>query len=490
MNHSTRTALATLAAAAVTGGLLTFAAAPSASAVDGAVASQADVNGDGVGDVIGSAHGAYVDGKAEAGQAIVAYGVKGTGLTAARRTVVGQNTSGVPGSAEAGDLFGYDTAYADFDGDGYDDVAVSAPGEDLSGDKDGGTVTVLWGSASGVTGKGAFQIKDPAPTSHDMWGRLLAAGDFDGDGRQDLAVGTNRTTLYLFKGGISRSGSYGSRQSVQAPVWAEAPSFNLTAGDVDGDHRTDLVVNGYAPEPENGDHQNRNYLLPGTAAGLDAAGAQELRPGTVTGIGDIDHDGYGDIVSGWDREATTAGVTDPYAAKGGTVWITYGGPDGVGTVQGITQDTPGVPGSSEANDAFGSELDLGDIDGDGFLDLAVGVSGENVDGVVDSGSVVVLRGSASGITGAGSQFVDQNTAGVPGSNEKHDFFGTDVKLDDVDGDGRADLVVSSGENDGNGAITYLPSTGGKISGTGRSLSPTALGVSTAGRPHIGYTLAD
>ncbi|MER5477356.1 FG-GAP and VCBS repeat-containing protein [Streptomyces sp. NPDC002734] len=490
MNRRTRTALATLAAAAVTGGLLTFAATAPALAVDGTVASQADFNGDGVGDVIGSAHGAYVGGEAEAGQMIVAYGVKGTGPTASRRTVVSQSTSGVPGSAEAGDHFGHSTAYADFDGDGYDDVAVSAPDEDLSGDKDGGTVTVLWGSASGITGKDAFQIEDPAPTSHDMWGRLLTAGDFDGDGKQDLAVGTNRTKVYLFKGGITRSGSYGSRQTVQTPVWTEATYYHLAAGDVNGDHRTDLVVNGYTPEPQDGVHPDRNYLLLGSASGLDAAGAQELRPGIVTGVGDINHDGYGDIVSGWDQEGSAGGVTDPYAARGGQVWITYGSEQGVGAVQGITQDTSGVPGTGEAHDGFGHELDLGDIDGDGFLDLAVGVTGENVDGVTDSGSVVVLRGSASGITGAGAQFVDQNTAGVPGSNEKHDFFGTDVKLDDVDGDGRADLVASSGENGGNGALTYVPSTGGRIAGTGRALSPTALGVSTAGQPHIGYRLAD
>ncbi|WP_151773488.1 VCBS repeat-containing protein [Streptomyces abyssomicinicus] len=487
MHRRTRTTLATVAAAAVTGGLLTFTAASTAVAVDGTVASQADFNNDGIGDVATSASGAYVGGNSQAGQVVVAYGAQGTGLTAAKRSVISQDTSGVPGGAEAGDAFSSDTAYADFDGDGYDDLAVGAPGEDLGSDKDGGMVTILWGSASGLTGKGAVEIADPAAGSHDQWGRLLAAGDFDGDGRQDLAVGTSKSKLYVFKGGISRTGTYGSRQTVQAPIMAAYPPENLTAGDVNGDATTDLVVSG--PEPVDG--WTRNFLLFGGASGLDASSFQELRPGVISGIGDIDNDGFGDVVSGASWNAVESGLDVPYAAKGGKVWITYGSEYGVGTVQGITQDTSGVPGSSETNDMFGYELDLGDVNGDGFLDLVIGVAGENIDSFTDTGSVIVLYGSADGISGTGAQSFHQDTAGVPGGNEKYDMFGMDVKLDDVNGDGKADLTVGSGENDGNGALAYLPSDGSRITATGsRSISPTALGVATTGHPLVGANFAD
>ncbi|MDH6225884.1 MULTISPECIES: VCBS repeat-containing protein [Streptomyces] len=487
MHRRTRTTLATVAAAAVTGGLLTFTAASTAVAVDGTVASQADFNNDGIGDVATSAAGAYVGGKNEAGQVVVAYGAQGTGLSGAKRSVISQDTSGVPGGAEAGDAFSSDTAYADFDGDGYDDLAVGAPGEDLGSDKDGGMVTILWGSAAGLTGQGAVQIDDPASSSHDQWGRLLSAGDFDGDGRQDLAVGTSKSKLYVFKGGISRAGAYGSRQTVQAPIMADDTPFNLTAGNVNGDAATDLVVSGYEPV----DGWTRNFLLFGGASGLDASSHQELRPGIISGIGDINNDGFGDVVSGASWNAVENDVSVPYAAKGGKVWITYGSEYGVGTIQGITQDTSGVPGSSETNDMFGYELDLGDVNGDDYLDLVVGVAGENIDGFTDTGSVIVLYGNAGGITGTGSQSLHQDSAGVPGSNEKYDMFGMDVKLDDVNGDGRADLTVGSGENDGNGSITYLPSDGSRITATGsRSISPTALGVSTSGYPMVGANFAD
>ncbi|MEU0898069.1 VCBS repeat-containing protein [Streptomyces massasporeus] len=486
-----RLALATAAAAALTGTLLSATAGP-ATAADGTYASRADFNGDGIGDVAFSASGAYVSGKKDAGQFVVLYGTK-TGVSSAKRSAISQNTTGNPGTAEAGDVFGADSAYADFNGDGYDDLAVSSPMEDVGSDKDGGAVAVLWGSAQGITGKGV-SIADAAPTKHDRWGRNLAAGDFDGDGKADLAVGNTSNTVYVLKGGISASGTaVKGRYGVKAPVQASGDGsgpLNITAGDVNGDHRTDLVVDGF--ETATGQYWNTNYLLPGTSSGLSAVGAQPLKSGVITGIGDVNGDGFGDIVTGMHWNKTDDGVTFPGASDGGKVWITYGTAGGAGSTTGITQNTGNVPGSSEKNDYFGYELDLGDVNGDGYQDLVVGVAGEDIGSVTDAGQLVVLYGSASGInTSSGTQSFAQSTAGVPGSDEKGDFLGTDVKLDDVTGDGRADVLAGSYENDGNGAVLYLPSNGTKITATGsRTVSPSDSGVSTTGYPNFGANFAD
>jgi hypothetical protein len=106
--------------------------------------------------------------------------------------------------------------------------------------------------------------------------------------------------------------------------------------------------------------------------------------------------------------------------------------------------------------------------------------------------VTVVYGSAAGAdTTTGVQSFAQSTAGVPGADEKNDLFGADVKLDDVNGDGRADLLVGSYENDANGAVTYLPSNGTKITTTGsRTISPSTSGVSTSGTPQFGALFAD
>ncbi|WP_448320823.1 FG-GAP-like repeat-containing protein, partial [Streptomyces sp. CO7] len=455
MNRTTRTALATAVAAALTGGLFT-AVAPAAVAADAVTTQRADFNGDGVGDVATWAN-STVSGHHSAGQVVVTYGTKGTGLTATRRSVISQATPGVPGALESGDRFGWSTAYADFDGDGYDDLAVGSS-EDVGDVDNTGTVTLLWGSATGLTGKGAVRLTDPgAPARGRMWGQELAAGDFDGDGRPDLALADGSTTMTLFTGGITRSGAYGSARPVSTPLTESYP-WSLTAGDVDGDGATDLLVNGWAPR--DGDpffRVSRNFLLHGSASGLDSAGATETRPGRFSSIGDIDRDGFADIVTGTPDDEWEDGEHMPWAAQGGQIWITYGSEDGPGRIQAVNQDTPGAPGTSEAGDRFGWSTDLGDVDGDGYLDLAVGVMSEDIDDVDNAGSVVLLRGGADGITTTGARTFHQDTSGVPGTAEAYDTFGTDVKLDDVTGDGRADLVVGSGGGKtGNGRTTPLP----------------------------------
>lgn len=491
MHKHLRIALATATAATLTGGLLTFSAV-TATAADSTEVAIADFNGDGIGDTAFSAHGAYVNGKKNAGQLVVLYGTA-SGVSSAKRSVISQNTTGVPGTAETGDAFGAETAYADFNGDGYDDIAVSAPNEKAGTDTGGGTLVVLWGSASGITGKGAT-VKDPATSAHDYWGKNLAAGDFDGDGKADLAVGSSTATIYVFKGGISSTGTPGGKYTIKPPIRGTAANgpLNLTAGDINGSE-TDLVVDGYETETDYG--WNKNYFISGGPTGLTSSSAEVLKPGVITAIGDIDNDGYGDIVSGAHWNTTTEdGTAVPDSGKGGKVWVTRGSDGGPLTTAatGITQDTGNVPGAAEGNDFFGYELDLGDINGDGFLDLAIGVAGENIGSAVNTGTVTVLYGSSTGLnTTSGAQSFAQSTAGVPGSDEDDDYFGLDVKLDDVTGDGRADLLVGSDENAADGAVTYLPSNGTKIVTTGsRAIAPGNVGVSTTGTPYFGSNFAD
>ncbi len=489
MHQKLRTALATTAAAALTGGLLAVTAG-TASAADPTKTAQADFNNDGKGDVAFSAGNAHVAGKADAGQIVVLYGTA-SGVSGAKRQTFSQNTTGVPGGAETGDGYGWSSAYGDFNSDGYDDLAVAAEYEDVGTDKDGGTVSVLWGSSTGL--KGGTTLSDPAVSSHDNWGSSLAAGDFDGDGRDDLAVGSTSHTFHVFKGGISTTGTAGGRYTVKLPIMSGSatPLINLTAGDVTGDGRTDLVADGFETDSPEG--WNANYFVPGTSAGLKATGVKKLKPGVITDIGDINGDGYGDIVSGVEWDAVEGDMAVPNAHKGGQAYITYGSPSGPASVTAVHQDSGSLPGGSETNDSFGGELSLGDVNGDGLLDLAIGAYGENLGGVVDAGSVYVLYGTTSGLsTTGGVQYFTQNTAGVPGSDEKGDFFGSELKLDDVTGDGKADLVVGSiGENSGNGLLTHLPSDGTRITASGaRSIGPSDVGISTTGTPVLGGNAAN
>ncbi|GHF05646.1 VCBS repeat-containing protein [Streptomyces griseoluteus] len=489
-----RIALATVTAAALTGGLLSLTAAP-ATAADSTTVAKADFNGDGIGDLATSASASYVNGRKGAGQVVVLYGTR-TGVSGAKRTTLSQDTPGVPGGAEVGDAFGGALAYGDFNGDGYDDLAVGVPHEKLGSDTNAGAVALLWGSANGLTGKSA-ELLDPAQSSHDYWGHLLAAGDYDGDGRTDLVVSASTSTLYLYKGGFSSTGTATSRTTLNPPIQSGDDTYpfgplNLTAGDVNGDGRTDLVVDGYETKTRYG--WNTNYWLPGTANGLSTAAAKKLKSGIITGIGDINGDGYGDIVSGamWDAGKLEDGTAVPDASTGGRVNITYGSVSGPDRTAAINQNTGNVPGGSEKGDGFGGELDLGDINGDGYQDLVISSVFEDLGKVSEAGMVTVLYGSASGVnTTTRAQAFAQNSAGVPGGDENGDHFGSDVKLDDVTGDGRADLLVGSDEDGGDGALTYLPSDGTKITTTGaRLIGVKNVGVSATGTPWFGSIIAN
>ncbi|MDG4858574.1 FG-GAP repeat protein [Streptomyces sp. T-3] len=467
----------------MTGGLIA-ATASTATAAEAPDTDGADFNNDGFTDVAVSSPTAYVGNQKGAGAITAIYG----GATSTHKVSFSQNSTGVPGTAEAIDNFGYDTAYGDFDGDGFDDLAVGTPGEDVGTDTDGGSVTILWGSANGL--KGGTTLKDPRPTKHDYWGGPIEAGDFDGDGRDDLAVGSRSgaATVDFFDQGIQRDGSYGHRYTVTPPITNsqyEGP-LNLHSGDVNGDGKEDLIVDGFALS---GEGENSNFWLPGSDAGVTLDGVQILPGGHITDVGDTDKDGYGDIVIGmvWDEGIAGANL-------GGTVHVVKGNANGpYGGHQAITQDTPGVPGGSEEGDGFGQELELGDVNGDGNLDLVVGAPGENLGTVADAGSVTVLYGAAdgSGITTTGAKFLDQNTPGVPNSNEKLDQFGSDVHLDDLNNDGRDDLLVgASGENEYNGAVYALNSnTDGTLSSSG-GIYPSAVGVSTTGTPQFGVNFSD
>jgi hypothetical protein len=107
----------------------------------------------------------------------------------------------------------------------------------------------------------------------------------------------------------------------------------------------------------------------------------------------------------------------------------------------FSQATPGVPGEPEADERFGSELAAGDFSGDGFDDLAVGVSGDKSDELEFAGAVNILYGTVDGPTAVGSQLLTQATPGVGGDPEAHEFFGAALAAGDFDRDGFADVAI-------------------------------------------------
>ncbi|MFF5440035.1 FG-GAP-like repeat-containing protein [Streptomyces achromogenes] len=479
-SHHTRSrrpaALGATVAVALAGGLL-IALPGGASAAASGLAD--DFNGDGYRDLAIGAPGAVAGGKAKAGAVVVNYG-SSSGITAARHKTTSQDSAGVPGASETSDRFGTELAHGDLNRDGYGDLVVGTPLEDIGGDADGGSVTILWGSSSGLSG--GTTISDPNASGHDRFGQSLAVGDFTGDGKADLAVGSTGKDVWIFKGGFTKSGGAAGKLRLDTKIEPGAfprGAVQLAAGDFDNDRVDDVVVGSSAG----------NFVYRGTSTG--PAFQTEAGPGYAGALtaADFNRDGHDDLVVGTD-------FLDLFdqTAKGGYVTVFYGGTAGVDTTRSafFSQDTAGVPGADESDDAFGGTLAAGDVNGDGYPDLAVGAYFESIGSASHTGSVWVLRGGASGLTGTGAQSFNQDSSGVPDANESSDLFGDAVHLADHNKDGRADLSVgAAGENSDDGAVWILRGSTKGITTTGAvSFGASSVGIGKPGNdPTFGDTMS-
>ncbi|MEU5704679.1 FG-GAP-like repeat-containing protein [Streptomyces aurantiacus] len=436
-----------------------------------------DFNGDGYEDVLVGAPGATVSGKKGAGLVTVQYGSsRGIGTTGA--ALFSQSTAGIAGAAETGDGFGRAVATGDLDGDGYDDAIVGIPGEDIGTVADAGGIVILWGAKAGLTGAAGDWLEAQEPTAGEQFGAGLAAAHFTNDTPGDLLAVLDRDELQLFGYDAAAAGSLERRSSARLSARAEERDIlpkSLTTGDYDDNGFADLVVSGVTAGDEPG-HGWSSYLS-GHADGLTYE--RDVRGGPVAASGDIDNDGYDDLVTGEPNSPDDGGET----TTGGVVGVRYGGESGpADEVQWWTQDSASVPGIAERGDGWGTDLSVADTNGDGYADVAIGAAGEDIGTVADAGAVWILRGAAAGLTATGASSWDQDSADVPGVPEKGDKWGGQVRLTDPNKDGRFGLLASApGENAGDGFVWVLSAGAGGVTASGS----WTYGADTLGAPSLG-----
>ncbi|MEU5364046.1 FG-GAP repeat protein [Streptomyces sp. NPDC005925] len=483
MTHRRSTAVAATSFLLLSGVALTAAPAALAGTPGGTYADDrnSDFDGDGYDDVLTGAPGGTDGGKKGAGYVTVQYGAASgmgtaTSLPRVRTAVFGQATAGVPGSAESGDGFGTAVATGDLDADGYDDAIVAAPGEDEGSVSDAGRVTVLYGSRAGLTPARSVTLGSGAPAADTRFGLAVAAARLSGTTPGDVLAVADRGGAFLFTYGGGVLEGTGRLDTAGVPGRHSVQPASLTTGDYDGDGYADLLVSGSSLEE---DYRPRSFLYMGAADG--PVYTRDLLGGSATASGDIDNDGYDDLVYG--RPDKPEDENEPLT--GGVVGVYLGSENGMDDVNELgtpdqvwTQNSAGVPGTAELGDGFGADVSLADIDGDGYVDLAVGVPGEDVGTVADAGGVRVLRGSAAGLTPVGAKSFDQSSAGVPGTAEEGDRWGAQVRLADTDADRRSELLAAApGENTGDGAVWWLAaSTAGTVSTGSWSYGAGSLGA--------------
>lgn len=411
-----------------------------------------DFDGDGYFDLAVGVPHEDVGSVGQAGAVNVIYGSAGGGLDVAGNQYWNQDEPGMGGAAEEDDHFGSALAAGDFNGDGYDDLAVGIPEEDIGTTADAGGMMILYGSAGGLTAAGTVWNEGSEAETGDRYGAALAAGDFDHDGYDDLAVGIPFEDLVSVVNSGAVQIYYGSSggliERVSNDFWHQDRSgvadtadendffgLALTGGDFNGDGYLDLAVG--VPYEDVGSSAvvdaGAVNVLYGSESGITGSGSdywhqdvasiqsfceEQDRFGFALAAGDLDGDGYADLAVGVPYEDWN----DPDT---GIVQVLYGAAGGLTDVgnQVWRQGSAGIIDNEEADDRFGFALAAGDFDGDGYTDLAIGVPYEAIEATDQAGAVHALYGSAAGLAAAGNQFWYQGGGGLQGTAETGDRFG-------------------------------------------------------------------
>jgi tRNA A-37 threonylcarbamoyl transferase component Bud32 len=334
--------------------------------------------------------------------------------------ILTEKDAGMPGRPGGADEFGSGLASGDFDGDGAADLAIGAPGRNR--------VSVLYGTGRGLSGERRTQLHGSSD-----YGYGVVAHDLDGDGYDDLLVAApgreqQQGRVELLRGG--RGGVRNGHAQVLERPSSAAVGFGtrMRLGDVDGDHYLDLVEGGPARPPAPG----HATICRGSRSGprrCRAFGGSDATSGLA--VGDVNHDGYADVVQG------DAEHFQPLA--GGVVRLWLGSRHGPRTTPIlITQDSPAIPGKDEPGDEFGSVVEVGDLDLDGYADMIVAAPDEN-DG---AGKITVIRGARDGYASVANVSFDQNSPNVPGDRRPGSGFGSTLAVLSLTSDRKPDLAVA------------------------------------------------
>ncbi|MDB4927653.1 MAG: putative integrin-like protein [Myxococcaceae bacterium] len=385
------------------------------------VASAGDVDGDGYGDLIVGAYYASPGGRTNAGAASVFLGsATGIGATAAR----------VLEGGAARDYFGISVGGAgDVNGDGYADVVAGAYGAAPGGRVQAGTASVFLGSATGI-GATAVRVLEGGAAG-DYFGYSVAdAGDVNGDGNSDLVVGAilaspggsvNAGTASVFLGSASGISATAARV-LQGAAYDQFGHALASAGDLNGDGYTDLVVGAIVNLGGRPGAGTASVFL-GSASGIGATAARVLAGDTVNerlgssvaGAGDVNGDGYADLVVG------ASGDSPGGRVQAGTARVYLGSTSGIGATAASVLE------GGAAGDRFGySAASVGDLNRDGYADLVVGTYGASPGGRANAGTASVFLGRASGISPTASNVLEGGAA--------DDYFSISVaSVGDVNG---------------------------------------------------------
>jgi len=313
--------------------------------------------------------------------------------------------------------------------------AITAPGSGLPQS----TVEINFSTPSG-----------PSLVAGNRFGYALASlGDFNGDGINDLAAASySDDNLHL----LFMDGDGSVKQTVEIDRLTPNDRFGesvTSLGDLNGDGVVDLAVGAISDDDSRGavyvlflnadGSVKQSVKIDATTPNGPSLSFQDFFGSSLTSLGDLDGDGVPDLAVGAIHDDT--GGTGAFAERGAVHVLLLHADGSVRQTVAINASTPNGP-NLDDGDAFGASVaSLGDLDGDGVNDLAVGAFGDDTGGLA-RGSVHVLLLNADGSVKQTVE-INSSTPNGPSLNDRDQFGGSVTALGDLDGDGVNDLVVGA-----------------------------------------------